>query len=182
MPAGWSLSTVGEVTICRDGERIPVSQAEREGRAKTYDYYGASGVIDKIDGYLFDKPLLLVGEDGANLINRSTPIAFMARGKYWVNNHAHVLDGVSEALLLYVQLYFNAIDLKPYVTGTAQPKMNQAKMNSIVLLLPPEAEQHRIVAKVDQLMALCDQLKARLNQARQVHEHLASALVEQAVA
>lgn len=182
VPAGWSLSTVGEVTICRDGERIPVSQAEREGRAKTYDYYGASGVIDKIDGYLFDKPLLLVGEDGANLINRSTPIAFMARGKYWVNNHAHVLDGVSEALLLYVQLYFNAIDLKPYVTGTAQPKMNQAKMNSIVLLLPPEAEQHRIVAKVDQLMALCDQLKARLNQARQVHEHLASALVEQAVA
>nr|WP_134617801.1 restriction endonuclease subunit S [Pseudomonas aeruginosa] len=182
VPAGWSLSTVGEVTICRDGERIPVSQAEREGRAKTYDYYGASGVIDKIDGYLFDKPLLLVGEDGANLINRSTPIAFMARGKYWVNNHAHVLDGVSEALLLYVQLYFNAIDLKPYVTGTAQPKMNQAKMNSIVLLLPPEAEQHRIVAKVDQLMALCDQLKARLNQARQLHEHLASALVEQAVA
>ncbi|HCF3553609.1 TPA: restriction endonuclease subunit S [Pseudomonas aeruginosa] len=182
VPAGWSLSTVGEVTICRDGERIPVSQAEREGRAKTYDYYGASGVIDKIDGYLFDKPLLLVGEDGANLINRSTPIAFMARGKYWVNNHVHVLDGVSEALLLYVQLYFNAIDLKPYVTGTAQPKMNQAKMNSIVLLLPPEAEQHRIVAKVDQLMALCDQLKARLNQARQVHEHLASALVEQAVA
>ncbi|MEN1451369.1 hypothetical protein AAIH05_37595, partial [Pseudomonas aeruginosa] len=76
VPAGWSLSTVGEVTICRDGERIPVSQAEREGRAKTYDYYGASGVIDKIDGYLFDKPILLVGEDGANLINRSTPIAF----------------------------------------------------------------------------------------------------------
>jgi len=182
VPAGWSLSTVGEVTICRDGERIAVSQAEREGRPKTYDYYGASGVIDKIDGFLFDKPLLLVGEDGANLINRSTPIAFMARGKYWVNNHAHVLDGVSEALLLYVQLYFNAIDLKPYVTGTAQPKMNQAKMNSIVLLLPPEAEQHRIVAKVDQLMALCDQLKARLNQARQVHGHLASVLVEQAVA
>ena len=182
VPAGWSLSTVGEVTICRDGERIPVSQAEREGRAKTYDYYGASGVIDKIDGYLFDKPLLLVGEDGANLINRSTPIAFMARGKYWVNNHAHVLDGVSEALLLYVQLYFNAIDLKPYVTGTAQPKMNQAKMNSIVLLLPPEAEQHRIVAKVDQLMALCDQLKTRLTQARQLNEQLASILVEQAVA
>ncbi|MCO7633077.1 restriction endonuclease subunit S [Pseudomonas guariconensis] len=182
VPSGWSVSTVGEVTICRDGERVPVSQSEREGRAKTYDYYGASGVIDKIDGYLFEKPLLLVGEDGANLINRSTPIAFMARGKYWVNNHAHVLDGMSESLLLYVQLYFNAIDLKPYVTGTAQPKMNQAKMNSIVLLLPPEAEQHRIVAKVDQLMALCDQLKARLNQARQVHEHLASALVEQAVA
>lgn len=181
-PRGWVKSTVGAVTICRDGERIPVAQAERAGRAKTYDYYGASGVIDKIDDYLFDKPLLLVGEDGANLINRSTPIAYMARGKYWVNNHAHVLDGISESLLLYVCLYFNAIDLKPYVTGTAQPKMNQAKMNAIPLLLPPEAEQHRIVAKVDQLMALCDQLKARLAQARQLNEQLATALVEQAVA
>ncbi len=181
-PRGWVKSTVGAVTICRDGERVPVAQAEREGRAKTYDYYGASGVIDKIDGYLFDKPLLLVGEDGANLINRSTPIAYMARGKYWVNNHAHVLDGISESLLLYVCLYFNAIDLKPYVTGTAQPKMNQAKMNAIPLLLPPEAEQHRIVAKVDQLMALCDQLKTRLTQARQLNEQLATALVEQAVA
>ena len=106
----------------------------------------------------------------------------MARGKYWVNNHAHVLDGISESLLLYVCLYFNAIDLKPYVTGTAQPKMNQAKMNAIPLLLPPEAEQHRIVAKVDQLMALCDQLKTRLTQARQLNEQLATALVEQAVA
>lgn len=182
VPHGWVLTSIGAVTICRDGERIPVSQAEREGREKIYDYYGASGVIDKIDNYLFDKPLLLVGEDGANLINRSTPIAFIARGRFWVNNHAHVLDGVSEQLLRYVELYFNAIDLKPYVTGTAQPKMNQAKMNGIPVLLPPEAEQHRIVAKVDELMALCDQLKAHLTAARQLHERLAGALVEQAVA
>ncbi|MOA41726.1 EcoKI restriction-modification system protein HsdS [compost metagenome] len=126
--------------------------------------------------------MLLVGEDGANLINRRTPIAFIARGRYWVNNHAHVLDGISEQLLRYMELYFNAIDLKPYVTGTAQPKMNQAKMNGIPVVLPPETEQHRIVAKLDQLMALCDQLKARLSAARQLHERLAGALVEQAVA
>nr|WP_298169474.1 restriction endonuclease subunit S [uncultured Pseudomonas sp.] len=178
LPVGWAATSIGEATICRDGERVPVSQAERDGRDKVFDYYGASGVIDKIDGYLFDKPLLLVGEDGANLINRSTPIAFMARGRYWVNNHAHVLDGISEELLLYIELYFNAIDLKPYVTGTAQPKMNQSKMNGIPVGLPPAAEQHRIVAKVDELMALCDRLEAQQADAESAHAQLVQALLD----
>lgn len=179
LPFGWVRTTVGDVTICRDGERVPISQSERDGREKIYDYYGASGVIDKIDGFLFDKPLLLIGEDGANLINRSTPIAFIARGQYWVNNHAHVLDGISEDLLKYVELYFNAIDLKPYVTGTAQPKMNQAKMNGIPIALPPESEQKRIVSKVRDLMAICSQLRSQLIQARGLNQQLANALVEQ---
>jgi len=160
VPSTWAWVHFGEVMISRDSERIPVSKDERSGRAKTYDYYGASGVIDKIDKYLFDKPLLLIGEDGANLVSRSTPIAFIARGKYWVNNHAHVLDGISEEFLEFIELHINAIDLKPYVTGTAQPKMNQAKMNSIPIALPPLPEQHRIVAKVNELMSLCDQLEA----------------------
>jgi type I restriction enzyme S subunit len=157
-PPNWQWVRFGDVMINRDGERIPVSKEERIQRAKTYDYYGASGVIDKIDGYLFDKPLLLIGEDGANLVNRSTPIAFIARGRYWVNNHAHVLDGISEDFLRFIELFINAIDLKPYLTGTAQPKMNQARMNSIPVALPPEQEQERIVAKVDGLMGICDDL------------------------
>jgi len=137
IPSNWSWVRFGEIMVNRDGERIPVSKEERETKAKTYNYYGASGVIDKIDGYLFDKPLLLIGEDGANLINRSTPIAFIARGKYWVNNHAHVLDGISEDFLRFIELHINAINLEKYVTGSAQPKMNQAKMNSIPIALPP---------------------------------------------
>jgi type I restriction enzyme S subunit len=181
VPAGWKLIRFGDLLINRDSERIPLSVDERATRRGEYDYYGASGVIDSIDAYLFDKPLLLIGEDGANLINRSTPIAFMAYGKYWVNNHAHVLDGYSEGLLLYVCLYINAISLEPYVTGTAQPKMNQAKMNGIVVAIPPLAEQHRIVAKVDELMALCDQLKSRLSDAQTTQLHLADALVERAI-
>jgi len=159
IPTSWVWVRFGAIVISRDGERIPVSKDERNQRAKIYDYYGASGIIDKIDDFLFDKPLLLIGEDGANLINRSTPIAFIARGKYWVNNHAHVLDGISEQFLRFLELYINAIDLKPYVTGTAQPKMNQAKMNSIPIALPPESEQQRIVTKVEELMALCDDLE-----------------------
>ncbi len=182
VPSNWIWASFGDISISRDGERIPVSREEREQRAKVYDYYGASSVIDKIDGFLFDKPLLLIGEDGANLINRSTPIAFIARGKYWVNNHAHVLDGLSEGFLRYLELFINAIDLKPYVTGTAQPKMNQAKMNSIPVALPPLAEQHRIVAKVDALMALCDRLEASLTATAATRRRLLDALLAEALA
>ena len=182
IPTSWVWTTFGDVTISRDGERVPVSKAERKNRAKVYDYYGASGVIDKIDDYLFDKPLLLIGEDGANLINRSTPIAFIARGKYWVNNHAHVLDGISEHFLRYLEIFINATDLTPFVTGTAQPKMNQAKMNSIPIALPPLAEQHRIVAKVDNLMACCDELELRLATGDDTRRRLLDALLQEAVA
>ena len=177
IPENWVWAPFGHITISLDGERIPVSKEERSRCPKLYDYYGASGVIDKIDNYLFDKPLLLIGEDGANLINRSTPIAFIARGKYWVNNHAHVLDGFSEDFLRCVELFVNAIDLKPYVTGTAQPKMNQAKMNSIPVALPPLAEQRRIVAKVDELMAVCDRLEASLAVGEETRGRLVEAVL-----
>ena len=85
IPESWEWARLEDSLINRDSERIPVSIAERERREKIYDYYGASGVIDKIDDFLFDKPLLLIGEDGANLVNRNTPIAFIASGQYWVN-------------------------------------------------------------------------------------------------
>lgn len=175
IPGSWLWAKFGEIMISRDSERVPVSKEERATRAKTYDYYGASGIIDKIDGYLFDKTLLLIGEDGANLVNRSTPIAFLATGKYWVNNHAHVLDGISEEFLKYIALYINSVDLRPYVTGSAQPKMNQAKMNSIPVPLPPLAEQKRIVAKVDELMALCDRLEAQQKERETRHTALVQA-------
>jgi type I restriction enzyme S subunit len=181
-PSGWLWTRLANVSICRDGQRIPVSKAERQHRQGVYDYYGASGVIDTINDFIFDEPLLLVGEDGANLLNRSTPIAFIATGKYWVNNHAHVLDGASLDSLRYLAIFINALDLAPYVTGTAQPKMNQAKMNSIPVAVPPLPEQKRIVAKVDQLMALCDTLESKLRDAEQGAQLLAEAMAAEMVA
>ena len=106
LPQGWQWIRFGEITINRDSERIPVSKEDRQKMVGEYDYYGASGVIDKVNDFLFDKDLLLIGEDGANLINRSTPIAFIAHGKYWVNNHAHVVDAVHFDLLLYLGHWF----------------------------------------------------------------------------
>ena len=154
IPQGWKLARFGSVMYNRDSERIPLSVAKRSKLTKIYDYYGASGVIDKVDKYLFNKDLLLIGEDGANLINRSKPIAYIATGKYWVNNHAHVLDCIDSIFMQYICLYINSISLVDYVTGTAQPKMNQEKMNSILLPLPPHNEQKRILQKVDKIQPL----------------------------
>ena len=157
IPENWCWCRFGEIMINRDSERIPLSVSQRELLEKNYDYYGASGVIDKVDKYLFDKDLLLIGEDGANLLTRSTPIAFIASGKYWVNNHAHVLDCDSNNINMnYIKFFINAISLAKYVTGTAQPKMNQEKMNSIPVALPPLSVQNAIVAKLEQVLPLVD--------------------------
>ena len=148
IPSSWSWIRFGKLMINNDFKRIPLSVSQRTKLSKVYDYYGASGVIDKVDNYIFDKTLLLIGEDGANLLTRSTPIAFIASGKYWVNNHAHVLDAPCGVLLEYIAYYINSISLAPYVTGTAQPKMNQEKMNSILVPIPSTNEQKRIVKQI----------------------------------
>ncbi|HCT9707752.1 TPA: restriction endonuclease subunit S [Citrobacter werkmanii] len=177
LPEGWEWVRFGDATYNRDAERIPLSSDERMNRSGTFDYYGASGIIDKIDDYIFDKPLLLIGEDGANLINRSTPIAFMAHGQFWVNNHAHVIDGISEEYLNYLCIYINAISLENYITGTAQPKMNQAKMNTILIGLPPEHEQLKIKNKVTELLSLCDQLEQHSLTSLDAHQQLVETLL-----
>ena len=185
IPKGWEWERFGNIMINKDSERVPLSVAQRQQLKKTYDYYGASGVIDKVDKYLFDKDLLLIGEDGANLINRSTPIAFIAKGKYWVNNHAHVLDVCSGMALSYVALFINAISLVDYVTGTAQPKMNQEKMNSILLAIPPVKEQHRILEKMSMVDAFVDKyasLQTKLDSLdNSVYELLRKSILQEAI-
>ena len=185
IPEGWEWERFGNVMINKDSERVPLSVAQRQHLKKTYDYYGASGVIDKVDKYLFDRDLLLIGEDGANLINRSTPIAFIAKGKYWVNNHAHVLDVCGGIEISYVALFINAISLVNYVTGTAQPKMNQEKMNSILLAIPPTKEQYRIVEKVSMVDAFIVKYASLQNKLdsldNSVYELLKKSIIQEAI-
>lgn len=178
IPKNWNVFCFGDLTINRDPQRIPLSKVERALRKGDFDYYGASGVIDHIDDFIYDKDLLLIGEDGANLITRSKPIAFIARGKYWVNNHAHVLDTINGTLMKYLELYINAIDLKPYVTGSAQPKMNQAKMNSIQVALPPLKEQKRILEQVDKLISFCGKLQEQNSLIQSHSNHLLNSIVD----
>ena len=181
IPKNWKWTRFGNLMKNRDFERVPVSVADRKKLKKIYDYYGASGVIDKVEDYLFDSKLLLIGEDGANLVSRSTPIAFMANGKYWVNNHAHVLDYYAEDYLDFVMYYINSISLIPYVTGSAQPKLNQDNMNRIPVPLPPIAEQKRIIGKVNDILGRIDEIENLQSQYAANIEILKSKLIDAAI-
>ena len=157
LPKGWTITNVGDLLTNRDSERIPLSSdVRKKQKNKIYDYYGAAGVIDKVENYLFDERLLLIGEDGANLLSRTKDNAFFAEGKYWVNNHAHVLDCSEKAVLDYVAFIINSMNLEDYISGSAQPKLTQDNLNKIPIPLPPLAEQHRIVKAVDDLFEQID--------------------------
>ena len=168
IPDSWEWVRLGSILYNLDGKRVPVSVSERNKKAKVYDYYGASGVIDKIDNYIFSKPLLLISEDGANLLARRTPIAFIATGKYWVNNHAHVFDGINLLFLKYISIFIESIDVSKYVTGTAQPKLNQQNLNKILVAVPPLEEQKLIVAKIEKLMPLVDEYAESYNRLQKI--------------
>ena len=181
IPENWSWCRLGEMSINLDGQRIPVSQSERERKEKIYDYYGASGVIDKIDNYTHDGKFLLIGEDGANLIAKSTPIAFVAEGKFWVNNHAHVLDFFNEVTIYFMAYCLNAVDIKPYITGGFQPKLSQGNLNLILIPLPPLSEQQRILQKLDKLMQSCNELEASIKESQLQNEKLLQQVLREAL-
>ena len=130
-----------------DSMRKPVTSGYRE--AGHIPYYGASGIVDYVKDYIFDGNFLLISEDGANLIARNTPIAFSISGKSWVNNHAHVLKFTTYSDRKFVEYYLNSIDLTPYISGAAQPKLNQKNLNSIIIPDPSPEEKERIVAILD---------------------------------
>jgi type I restriction enzyme, S subunit len=148
--AGWETKTLEQISCNLDSRRVPITKAVRV--SGEYPYYGASGIVDYVAGYIFDEDTLLVSEDGANLLARSTPIAFPASGKYWVNNHAHVLKFDSLITQRFVELYLESIPLDVYVTGAAQPKLNQKALNSIPIPIPPPSEQRRIITILDEAL------------------------------
>ncbi|HFU3729968.1 TPA: restriction endonuclease subunit S [Streptococcus suis] len=152
--------TLGEVAENLDYLRKPVTKGSRS--SGIYPYYGASGIVDYVDDYIFDGDYLLVSEDGANLIARKTPIAFSVTGKSWINNHAHVLKFESDIDRKYVSYYLNHIDLTPYISGAAQPKLNQQNLNSIKLAYPKQEVRNRIVQVLDNFDAVCNDLNIGL--------------------
>ncbi len=180
LPEGWVWCSLANCSINKDEFRVPVTKSDRNRKNKIYDYYGASGVIDKIDNFTHEGRHLLIGEDGANLVARSTPIAFFANGKFWVNNHAHVLDTIDPITLDYVAIHINGLDLKPYLSGGFQPKLNQSNLNRIKIALPPLPEQKAIVAKIEKLLALCDQLESQITCNQSHAEQLMQSVLKEA--
>jgi type I restriction enzyme M protein len=145
IPKRWQVSRVKNEFRCLNTQRIPLNSVERgQMTSRLYDYYGASGVIDKVEDYLFDDELLLIAEDGANLVLRNLPLAIIARGKFWVNNHAHILKP-KRGYLVYLANYLETLNYMAWISGAAQPKLTQDRLFSISIAMAPPEEQDAIV-------------------------------------
>lgn len=159
------LRKFSELTINYDKERIPLSSSERELKQGKYPYYGAQGIIDYIDEYIFDGEYLLIAEDGENLNSRSQPIAQIVSGKFWVNNHAHIVKSNDKSDLHYLCYLLNNTNISGYITGSAQPKLNQQNLNSIILEIPDIKNQQKIsnyIKLIDKKISLNKQINHNL--------------------
>jgi len=154
---GWEKIKLSSISENNDNKRKPVTKSDRS--SGQYPYYGASGIVDYVDDYIFDGDYLLISEDGANLLARSTVIAFSISGKSWVNNHAHVLKFENDSTQKFVEIYINQIDISNFVTGMAQPKLNQQALNTIKIPLPSLEIQKQIVEKIEGERALVESAK-----------------------
>ncbi len=160
IPSDWEAKPLGEVVDFLDGKRKPIKDSDRAKMKGIYPYYGASGIIDYVNDYIFDEELILLGEDGENIISRNLRLAFKINGKAWINNHAHVLKPKDGYDINYLTEKLESINYEQYNTGTAQPKLNQKTCRSISIALPPtKAEQTAIATALNDADALITQLE-----------------------
>lgn len=177
IPYTWCVTRVGDVSECLDYLRVPVNKGERLAASGTVPYYGANGQVGWIDKHLFDEDLVLVVED-ETFIGRIKPFSYVVRGKTWVNNHAHVLRPLGGMTADFLNLVLCRYPFIPLTSGTTnRRKLTQPSLMDAEISLPPLAEQMRIVAKVDELMALVDQLEVQQAAARTTAEKLLEAAV-----
>ena len=137
IPQGWHSGSLGDVIDIHDSRRVPLSRREREQRKGPFRYYGAAGVIDYVDDFLFDGVFVLVGEDGTVVDDHDNPIVQYVWGKFWANNHAHILTGSNGISTEYLRVLLDHINIRPFVTGAVQPKLNQRNLKSVPILIPP---------------------------------------------
>ena len=161
----WKEYKLGDVVNILDSKRVPLSSKERSTRQGCYPYYGAQGIIDYIDDFIFDGTSLLIAEDGENLKSQKQNVAQLASGKYWVNNHAHILESNGKSDIRYICYLLNTLDLSGYITGSAQPKLNQANLVKIAFKLPPLEIQKDIA---DYLSVFDDKIEVN----RKINENL----------
>lgn len=162
----------GTIVNFLNAKRKPLSSKERENKSGIYPYYGASDIVDYIDEYIFNGTYLLISEDGENLKSRKTPIAFIANGKFWVNNHAHIVEGKDDETIDYLKYYFSQLDLSPYITGAVQPKLSKGVLEKIEIDFP----SYEIRKSINQILGLLDD-KIQLNtQTNQTLEQIAQAI------
>ena len=176
----WEMKTLNQISENLDSKRVPITKNKRE--SGDIPYYGASGIVDYVADYLFDEDLLCISEDGANLLARTYPIAFSISGKTWVNNHAHVLKFSNLTSQKFVETYINSVRIDEYVSGMAQPKLNQKMLNKIPIPFPPFEQQQTIVRQLDALRTETQKLEAVYQQKIDDLEELKKSILQKAFA
>lgn len=183
MPVGWKLAKVKHLFNNLDNKRIPVESSARERDGKeTYPYYGANGILDYIDDYIFDEDAILVGEDGSVIHEDGTPFVTVASGKFWVNNHAHVLTTRNEITVAYAAEALSVADIRKSVNGSTRQKLTQSDLGNIVLPVPPLNEQQRIVrALKNHLIKTIDVILAKIEAQIPILERYRASVIHEAV-
>lgn len=156
----WKEVKLGEISTFLDNKRVPLKEDDRKHMQGEYPYYGASGIIDYVNDYIFDEELILMGEDGANIVTRSSRLIFLAKGKYWVNNHAHVIKANKDINQYFLSESLEKINYEKYNTGTAQPKLNSEVCQKIKVNIPKFDEQNKIanfLSNLDKKIGLLEQ-------------------------
>lgn len=181
IPNHWNVVPVRYLFEFKNNQRIPVSAEDRGKMSeKIYPYYGASGIIDFVEDYIFDEDLLLVAEDGANLLSRSTPLAFKASGKYWVNNHAHIIKPLDNNLT-YWEYVLALYDFTPLISGSAQPKLTKDNLASIKLPNPPDEEKRKICNFLNKPLENLKEQKLKIEKILETLKEYRSTLITQVV-
>jgi len=180
LPREWILASFENSAINLDGDRIPLSSSVRSSKKGKYPYYGATGVIDYLDDFIFEGKYLLIGEDGANLLSKAKDLAFIVNGKFWVNNHAHIVKTPYGMNIDFLCYYINSLTLDEYVSGTAQPKLSQSNLNKIPVPYCSLQEQAFIVDELDSQFSVIDNLEQTIESGLQKSEALRQSILKKA--
>jgi type I restriction enzyme, S subunit len=185
LPEGWSQARLARVVEVLDHRRVPVNNTDRQRRLQAsstrYPYYGATGQVGEIDDFIFEGEAVLLGEDGAPFFDLRKSKAYLVSGKYWVNNHAHILRGsgaINNGFLCY---QLNQVDYRPYVAGTTRLKLTKGSMNEIKVLVPPLPEQRRIVEKIETLFTRLDKGEEAVRQVQALLKRYRQSVLKAAV-
>ncbi len=163
VPEGWEIKPLSDVTHNLDGKRVPLKSTDRALRQGQYRYFGASGVIDYVDDYIFDGEYILLGEDGENVISRVLPLAFKVSGQFWVNNHAHVMQPTSGNDIGYICEFLESLDYSIIASGSAQPKVTQGELKKVKVHIPPLPEQQKIAKILTSVDEVIEKTQAQIN-------------------
>ena len=174
--SGFEVKPLAEAVDFLDGKRVPLSEKQRAKRKGPYPYYGASGVIDSVDDYIFDEPLVLLSEDGFNLVNRNSRIAFKVDGKVWINNHAHVLRPKAGMNIDFLADYLESVSLEPFITGTYQRKLNKSECERIPIPVPPSEVQSEIAGTIAQIVGSISAIESKVTHSKSLVAELLNCL------